>query len=253
MGTMRIVPNPGQGMTDLEAMYGTLGEAPLPQGNPPATLPGSPPFQMPPLETRSGPAPSYASGQQGVQPVTPPPGLPGPIYPGTWKGHSWHIGPGVSYDGKPDKFAGGQSPMPMYGGFGSTEENGNGITGGDFWKMFKFGVVDNSMLVGFAVLGANYDDAITKAMGIGPGWGPVFGAGVGNAISDAVAALTDRQEGFGGAMKAVAGVTAGCLLPVVPVYVVAKLMNKAPTDKMGTNILVGTSALLFIWAFTSKK
>jgi hypothetical protein len=249
MATRRIVPNHGEGMTELESMYGSLGESPLPQGNPPAQVPESPAFQMPPLETRSGPAPSYASGQQGVQPVTPPPGLPGPIYPGTWNGHSWHVGPSVHYTGKPDQFSGGQSPMSMYGGFGNPE----GVTGGDFWKMFKFGVVDNAMLVAMAVLGANYDEQITKAMGVGPGWGPVFGAGVGNALSDGAAALTDRKGGFGEAMKAVAGVTAGCLLPVIPVYVVAKLMKKSPKDKMGTNILVGTSALLFIWAFTSKK
>ena len=252
MGTMRIVPNQGQGRTELEQMYGTLGEAPLPQGNPPAHLPGSPPFQMPPLQSRAGPAPSYASGQQGVQPVTPPPGLPGPIYPGTWDGHSWHVGPGVKYTGQVDRFAGGQSPRSMYGGFGAPGD-GSGLTGGDFWKFLKFGVIDNALLVGMTVLGANYDEKITSMMGVGAGWGPVFGAGVGNAISDGVAALTDRESGFAGALSATVGVTVGALLPVVPVYVVAKLMKKSPKDKMGTNILVGTSALLAIWAFTSKK
>lgn len=251
MAVMRVVPNPGQSQQEADmSAYGNIGQSNFPQGNPPASLPGSPPFQMPPLDSRYGPAPSYASGQQGVQPVTPPPGLPGPIYPGTWDGKAWHVGPGVKYTGKPDKFAGGKSPMTMYGALGSYGNPEEG--GGDFKKFLKFGVIDNALLVAMAVLGANYDKQITTFFKVDEGWGPVFGAGVGNALSDGVAALTDREGGFAGALSAAGGVTVGAILPVIPVYLVAKLMKKSPKDKMGTNILLGTSALLTIWAFTSK-
>ena len=137
--TMRIVPNPGQSRADLQGIYGQIGEAPLPQGSPAAHLPGSPPFQMPPLETRYGPGPSYNSGPVG--PATPPSGLPGPIYPGTWKGHSWHVGPGVKYTGQVDRYMGGQTPV-MYGGFVQDYTQDT-----EFKKFLKFGVVDNGILI----------------------------------------------------------------------------------------------------------
>ena len=71
MAVMRVVPNP----EEPQAGYGDIAEAPFPQGVPPANLPGSPPFQMPPLETRSGPAPSYAAGPPRAVTSTLEPGL----------------------------------------------------------------------------------------------------------------------------------------------------------------------------------
>ncbi len=239
--TMRIVPNPGQSQADLHAQYGQIGEAPLPQGSPAAHLPGSPPFQMPPLESRSGPGPSYASGPVG--PATPPPGLPGPIYPGTWKGHSWHVGPGVKYTGKVDRFAGGQTPQ-MYGGFVQDYTQDS-----EFQKFLKFGIVDNGILIIFTGLGVGLDEKIAQALKVPRGWGPVMGASIGNAISDGVAALTDKQSG----MKAAVGVVVGCLLPVVPIAVSSYMLKKAPDDKMSQYLIMGSSAAMVLWAFMSKK
>ncbi len=241
--TMRIVPNPGQSHADLTANYGQIGEAPLPQGSPAAHLPGSPPFQMPPLETRYGPGPSYASGQQGVQPVIPPSGLPGPIYPGTWKGHSWHVGPGVKYTGKVDKYMGGQTPV-MYGGFiqDYTQDT-------EFKKFLKFGVVDNGILIIATALGVGLDEKIAKALKVPRGWGPIMGASVGNAVSDGVAALTDKESG----VKAAVGVTVGCLLPIVPIAISSYMLKKSPDDKTSQYLIMGSSAVLVLWAFMSKK
>jgi hypothetical protein len=240
--TMRIVPNPGQSHADLQSAYGQMGQAPLPQGNPPANLPGSPPFQMPPLGTRYGPGPSYASGQQGVQPVIPPSGLPGPIYPGTWKGHSWHPGPGVKYTGNVDKYMGGQSPT-MYGGFADYTQDT------EFKKFLKFGIVDNGILIIFTGLGVGLDEKIAKALKVPRGWGPIMGASIGNAVSDGVAALTDKESG----MKAALGVTAGCLLPIIPIGIASYMMKKSPQDKTAQYLIMGSSAAMVLWAFMSKK
>lgn len=239
--TMRIVPNPGQSHADLAAQYGQIAEAPLPQGSPPANLPGSPPFQMPPLETRSGPGPSYASGPVG--PATPPSGLPGPIYPGTWKGHSWHVGPGVKYDGRVDQFMGGQTPQ-MYGGFVQDYTQDS-----EFQKFLKFGIVDNGLMLIFAALGVGLDEKIAQVLKVPRGWGPLVGAAVGNTISDFAAALTDKESGF----KAAVGVTAGCLIPIIPVALSSYVLKKSPDDKMSKYLIMGSSAAMVLWAFTSKK
>lgn len=249
--SMRIVPNEGQSQTELEAMYGNLGEEPLPQGNPAARLPGSPPFEMPPLESRYGPGPSYRSGQQGVRPVKPPPSVTtGPIYPGTWKGHSWYTGPGVSYSGKPDRFAGGVSPQPMYGAIGSSYGDAGAYgPGSDFQKFLKFGVVDNGILIIATVAGVGMDDWIAKTLKVPKGWGPLIGASVGNAVSDGVAALTDKESG----MKAALGVTVGCLLPIVPIAISSYYMKKSPSDKTAQYVIMGSSAAMVLWAFMSGK
>jgi len=247
MAAMRIVPNDGQTRTELESMYGNLGEEALPQGSPAAHLPGSPPFQMPPLETRYGPAPSYASGQQGVQPVTPPSSVTtGPIYPGTWKGHSWQVGPGVSYDGKPDRFAGGVSPQSMYGSYGAAGDYG---PDSDFQKFLKFGIVDNGILIIATVAGVGLDSWIAKTLKVPKGWGPLIGASVGNAVSDGVAALTDKESG----MKAAMGVTLGCLVPIVPIAAASYFMKKSPNDKTAQYVIMGSSAAMVLWAFMSGK
>lgn len=234
---LRIVPNPGQTHEDLAREYGTIAEAPFPQGVPPANLPGSPPFQMPPLQSRSGPGPSYASGPPRA--VTPPPGLPGPIYPGTWKGHSWHVGPGVKYTGNPMQFVGGQSPVMGYGAFDATQR-------ADFTRMVKFGVVDNGLLILMTALGVGMDEWIATKLKVPRGWGPIMGASVGNAISDGVAGLS---EGIAPAL----GVTLGCLLPVVPVFIASNVMKKKPDDKAAQYLLMGSSAAMVLWAFFTNR
>ncbi len=236
MAVMRVVPNAGESQAQAyAAAYGTIGEAPFPQGVPPANLPGSPPFQMPPLGTRSGPAPSYASGPPRA--VTPPPGLPGPINPGTWTGHPWYVGPTPVYTGNPMRFPGGRSPV-QYGAYGLE-------TGTEFNKFFKFGVVDNGLLIIMTALGVGMDAWIAKTLKVPKGWGPVMGASLGNALSDGVAGLAD---GTGPAL----GVTLGALLPVVPVFIASNVMKRSPDDKTAQYLLLGSSAAMVLWAFLKK-
>ena len=212
--TMRVVPNPGQSSDQLaQEMYGGIRSAPR-SGGPvgPANVPNSPAF---------GPVPARSPG-----PVTPPSGLPGPIYPGP----GWHYGPAVAYTGK------GYS----YGALGQTTPGES-----DFKKFFKFGVVDNGLLILATAGGVGMDAYIAKKLNVPRGWGPLIGASVGNAISDGLAGLAD-----GG--KAAAGVTLGALLPVVPVFISAAVMKQKPQAKSTQYLLMGTSAVLVAMAYLKK-
>ncbi len=220
---MRVVPNPGQTAEQFQQEYGRIGvsHTVYPQQTvEPAKLPGSPPFQMPPLQNRSGPAPTYSSGPPHA--VSPPGGLPGPIYPGP----GWHRGPAVSY-------------TPGYGGIIPDSE------ASEFAKMFKFGVVDNGILVLTTLAGVGLDAKIAKALNAPRGWGPLIGATIGNALSDGVAAMTDPDAKIGATL----GVMTGALAPVVPIFVAATMLKKSPEDRVTQYALMGVAALMTIAAF----
>jgi hypothetical protein len=210
--SMHVVPNPGQTTAQLHhEMYGGIRSAPV-SGGPvgPANLPNSPAF---------GPVPAGPP-----QPVTPPSGLPGPIYPGP----GWHYGPAVRYTGK------GYS-------YGALAEGGND----DFMKFLKFGIVDNGLLIIMTAAGVGLDSYIAKKLNVPKGWGPLIGASVGNAISDGAAGLADG-------VRPAMGVTLGALLPVIPVFIAASVMKKKPTDKAAQRLLMGTSAAMVLWAYLKK-
>ena len=113
----------------------------------------------------------------------------------------------------------------------------------DFTRNLQFGIIDNGLLVAMTLAGVSLEDAIAERVGVS-GYGAIMGAAVGNALSDGVAAL---PQGY----KAAAGVTAGCLLPVIPLAT-AMFMGK---EIKGTtrNVLLGSSAVLLAFAFLSKK
>lgn len=224
--SMRVIPNPGQSSEELRSsMYGNIGvnRQPYPQQVGPAHLPGSPPFQMPP-QNMAGPGPSYAAGPP--RPVQAPGNLPGPIHPGP----GWHVGPAVAYN------------PAGYGGIVPANQMG------EFKKMFKFGVVDNGILVLATLAGVGLDDKIAKVLKTPKGWGPLIGASVGNAVSDGVAAMTDD----GAKMGAVLGVVAGAMAPVLPIFIAASVLKKSPTHKMTQYSLMGLAGLMTFMAFNRR-
>lgn len=112
----------------------------------------------------------------------------------------------------------------------------------EFKRAFRFGVIDNAVLVGFTLAGLSIDDLIADAVGV-PGYGALVGATVGNAISDGLAGLPEGRS-------AALGYLTGALLPGVPVAV-AMLMRK---ELSGTtkNLLLGASVAMFALAFVRK-
>jgi len=113
----------------------------------------------------------------------------------------------------------------------------------DFQRNLQFGIIDNGMLVVFTLLGFSLEDKIAAKVGV-KGYGPIMGATVGNALSDGIAGLPQGKE-------AAAAVTLGALAPVVP-FAVAMGMKKRITGTT-QKVLLGSSGLLLLYAFTSGK
>lgn len=112
-----------------------------------------------------------------------------------------------------------------------------------FQKNLQFGIIDNGLLVAMTLAGLSLEDRIADAVGV-KGYGAIMGATIGNAISDGAAAL---PQGY----KAAAGVTLGCLLPVIPLGV-AMAMGKEVKGQT-RNVLFASSAALLAYAFLSPK
>lgn len=113
----------------------------------------------------------------------------------------------------------------------------------DFQRNFQFGIIDNGMLVLFTLLGFSLEDKIAAKIGV-KGYGPIMGATVGNALSDGIAGLPQGRV-------AATAVTLGALAPVVP-FAIAMGMKKGISGTT-QNVLLGSSAFLLLYAFTSGK
>jgi len=134
-------------------------------------------------------------------------------------------------------------PTPAWGGEDMAGFREDYLEDDSFQKNLQFGIIDNGLLIAMTLAGVSLEDQIADAVGVS-GYGAIMGAAVGNAVSDGVAALPQG-------MKAAAGVTAGCLLPVIPLGI-AMFMGK---EIKGTtrNVLLGSSVALLGYAFLSKK
>ena len=113
----------------------------------------------------------------------------------------------------------------------------------DFVRNLQFGIIDNGMLVAMALMGLSLEDYIAEKIGT-KGYGVLLGATLGNAVSDGVAAFPQGK-------KAALGVTAGALLPVIPIGIAVAM--KKPPKGMTKNILIASSAAMLMFAFFGKK
>ena len=117
------------------------------------------------------------------------------------------------------------------------------IPSGEFGRTFRFGLIDNSVLVLAALFGLSLEDYIAEKVGV-PGYGVLIGATVGNAVSDGVAGLPEGRE-------QALGYFIGAMLPVLPLAV-ALSTRKAPTGTTGTALKVA-SAVLLAGALMARK
>jgi hypothetical protein len=114
---------------------------------------------------------------------------------------------------------------------------------GDFARTFRFGVIDNSVLVLAAMFGLSLEDWIAEKVGV-PGYGVLVGATVGNAVSDGLAGIPEGRD-------AAFGYFTGALLPVIPI-VVAMGMRQEARGTTG-NVLKAISAAMLVGAFLRKR
>jgi len=135
-------------------------------------------------------------------------------------------------------------PYPMGYQYDGFIEDARALAQDDsFQKNLQFGIIDNGLLVAMTLAGLSLEDQIADAVGV-KGYGAIMGATIGNAVSDGVAALPQG-------LKAAAGVTAGCLLPVAPLAI-AMFMGKEVKGQT-RNVLFASSAALLAYAFLSPK
>lgn len=113
----------------------------------------------------------------------------------------------------------------------------------DFQESFRFGLVDNGLLLAFTLAGVALDGVIERKAGV-RGYGPVLGAVAGNAISDGIASASKGS-------KAAAGITLGALVPVVPLGIAMLLKKDLNGPTRG--ILLGTAAALLTYTCLARK
>jgi len=82
-----------------------------------------------------------------------------------------------------------------------------------------FGLIDNGVLIFGAFTGLQIENAIlTKEHR--SGLGGVFGAGIGNTVSDCIGALVDPAM-----QSMVGGITLGCIIPLFAIPLIAKFIT----------------------------
>ncbi|KAL0489449.1 hypothetical protein AKO1_009155 [Acrasis kona] len=110
------------------------------------------------------------------------------------------------------------------------------IVDNDFRRFFRFGTIDNSLLVFSMMCGMSIDAFLARRIGV-KGYGTMLGACVGNSISDGVAASPEGRN-------AAIGALVGSAMPLAPVFVA--MAFKAPFESRNVRIGVGLSSAAFL-------
>eukprot|EP01124_Arcella_intermedia_P023613 TRINITY_DN3785_c0_g1_i1.p1 TRINITY_DN3785_c0_g1~~TRINITY_DN3785_c0_g1_i1.p1 ORF type:complete len:175 (-),score=26.70 TRINITY_DN3785_c0_g1_i1:68-592(-) len=115
----------------------------------------------------------------------------------------------------------------------------------NFSRFFRFGAVDQNVLLLGILTGVKIDSFIHRKFGV-VGFGPIIGAGASNWIADSIATF---PEG----VHATAGITLGTLLPLVPIGVYMALRKNI--EPKPPKLLVGiiTGSIFAIFAFQYEK
>lgn len=92
-----------------------------------------------------------------------------------------------------------------------------------FIRYFRFGMIDNGLLLVSLLAGLSIDNFIATKIGV-RGYGPLIGAVVGNSISDGIAAA---PEGRKAAIGALAGSFTPCIPPIISLFLRVPLEKKA--------------------------
>eukprot|EP00013_Stygamoeba_regulata_P004860 CAMPEP_0177633120 /NCGR_PEP_ID=MMETSP0447-20121125/2663_1 /TAXON_ID=0 /ORGANISM="Stygamoeba regulata, Strain BSH-02190019" /LENGTH=311 /DNA_ID=CAMNT_0019134749 /DNA_START=26 /DNA_END=961 /DNA_ORIENTATION=+ len=103
----------------------------------------------------------------------------------------------------------------------------------NFRRFMRFGLADQSILMICLLAGFSLDAVIARRIGV-KGYGTIIGAGVGNAVADGIAGLSDG-------VIAASGVTVGAALPLIPLFTVMAM--RRPLEGR-TAWFVGTCAAL---------
>lgn len=106
----------------------------------------------------------------------------------------------------------------------------------NFIRFMRFGIADQAILMLCLLGGFSVDAIIARRIGVA-GYGTIVGASIGNVFADGLAGLP--SDGLPAAL----GVTAGCLLPIIPLFAV--LLLKRPLNR-SSQMFVGGSAVALL-------
>eukprot|EP01104_Vermistella_antarctica_P007985 TRINITY_DN1985_c0_g2_i6.p1 TRINITY_DN1985_c0_g2~~TRINITY_DN1985_c0_g2_i6.p1 ORF type:complete len:210 (+),score=51.79 TRINITY_DN1985_c0_g2_i6:228-857(+) len=109
----------------------------------------------------------------------------------------------------------------------------------NFRRFFRFGLVDQSLLMMGIIAGVSFDAIIARRIGV-RGYGTIVGAGVANVVADGIAGLPES-------LSAAAGVAAGGIIPLIPLAAV--MFMRFPLNRRVGMFIGGSSATLLAGAF----
>lgn len=141
------------------------------------------------------------------------------------------------------RYAGLYELSPTARSYGAAPEDAGTLTFGQAAKFSSIstGVVLTSMLAGYA-----FDEVITEKLKIPGGWGPIVGAALGIAGTNAVAGLAQG-------VPASAGYLVGSLGPLLPTAIAAYGLKKTTSDKGTVAVLAGLAAVGVVFAIAKAR
>jgi hypothetical protein len=127
------------------------------------------------------------------------------------------------------RYAGLYELSPSARSYGAAPEDAGTLT---FGQAAKFSSISTSVVLASTLAGYAFDKQIAAKLNLPDGWGPVVGAALGLASTNAIAGLAQG-------VPASAGYLGG---PLVPAAVAAYGLNKSTSDRGTVMVLTGLAA-----------
>jgi hypothetical protein len=130
------------------------------------------------------------------------------------------------------RYAGLYELSPSARSYGAAPEDAGTLT---FGQAAKFSSISTSVVLASTLAGYAFDKQIAAKLNLPDGWGPVVGAALGLASTNAIAGLAQG-------VPAAAGYLVGSVGPLVPAAVAAYGLNKSTSDRGTVMVLTGLAA-----------
>ena len=141
------------------------------------------------------------------------------------------------------RYAGLYELSPSARSYGAAPDDAGNLSFGQAarFSAISTGVILTSMLAGYA-----FDEVITEKLKLPGGWGPIVGAALGLAGTNAVAGLAQG-------VPASAGYLVGSLGPLVPTALAAYGLKKTTNDKGTVMVLTGLAAATVVFGIAKAR
>jgi hypothetical protein len=131
------------------------------------------------------------------------------------------------------RYAGVRELSAVARSYGEPSQDAGTLT---FSQAAKFSGISTSIVLATTLAGYAFDKQITETLKLPGGWGPVVGAALGLASTNAVAGLAQG-------VPASAGYLAGSVGALVPTAIAAYALGKTTSDKTTVTVLTSLAGL----------